>query len=72
MRSHNFFGGIDFEALEERALPVPWVPEITGNTDTSQFDSDSYSTDDDKTWDGHTDPKQEEVWRREFDGLECS
>jgi len=72
VRSHNFFGGIDFEALEERALPVPWVPEITGNTDTSQFDSDSYSTDDDKTWDGHIDPKQEEVWRREFDGLECS
>ena len=48
------------------------MPEITGNTDTSQFDSDSYSTDDDKTWDGHIDPKQEEVWRREFDGLECS
>ena len=38
VRSHPRFKGLDFTALQEKALPAPYVPKIKSNTDDSNFD----------------------------------
>ena len=38
VKSHRWFRGVDFELVEERVIPTPWVPEVEREDDTSQFD----------------------------------
>jgi len=44
---HEFFSEIDFEDLERKELPSPYVPEIAHVTDTSNIDFEDDSEDDD-------------------------
>lgn len=34
---HPFFQGIDWKALEEKRIPPPWRPSLSGETDTTYF-----------------------------------
>jgi serine/threonine protein kinase len=38
VRGHAWFQGIDHKALEQKALPAPYVPKIKSDTDDSNFD----------------------------------
>ncbi|CAM9524863.1 unnamed protein product [Discosporangium mesarthrocarpum] len=38
VKVHKWFIGFEFEKLLERAIPPPIVPQVSGATDTSQFD----------------------------------
>ena len=38
VRSHPWFQGMDFKALEAKAMPAPYVPKIKSQTDDSNFD----------------------------------
>ena len=38
-RNHEWLAGIDFSAILIKETPSPWVPEIQGEFDTSNFNS---------------------------------
>eukprot|EP00968_Pinguiococcus_pyrenoidosus_P019102 scaffold2012_cov228-Pinguiococcus_pyrenoidosus.AAC.9 len=38
VKNHKWFSDFDFEALLERSLPAPIIPEVKSKTDTSNFD----------------------------------
>jgi len=38
VRSHPWFQGLDFKALEAKQLPAPYTPKIKSQTDDSNFD----------------------------------
>ena len=38
MKAHKWFRGVDFDMVEEKMIPAPWVPEVESEDDTSQFD----------------------------------
>ena len=59
---HDFFSSIDFVALENYAIPAPWVPRIKNDTDASNFDSVDFD-DDDNNDDGYRDASD---WDRDF------
>uniref|UniRef100_I2CPC4 RAC serine/threonine-protein kinase n=1 Tax=Nannochloropsis gaditana (strain CCMP526) TaxID=1093141 RepID=I2CPC4_NANGC len=40
VKTHPFFGEIDWEMLLRGALPPPWEPTVCGSLDTSQFDKE--------------------------------
>lgn len=40
VKAHPFFAGIDWTALYELRVPIPFVPAVTSSLDTSQFDSE--------------------------------
>lgn len=44
IKQHKWFQSIDFDALVKKSIKAPWVPKITSNTDTSNFDP--YGADD--------------------------
>jgi len=67
-QTHSFFKGVDFEALEARRAPTPWVPPLSGETDTSMFDE--YDETEDTSCDMYSDAPSEAVWRREFESLD--
>ncbi len=35
---HEFFAGMDFERLGRKELPPPFVPQVSSDTDTANFD----------------------------------
>ena len=38
VKSHRWFRGVDFDLVEARQIPTPWIPEVERDDDTSQFD----------------------------------
>ena len=63
---HEFFKAIDFKALEQRKLPMPYVPVINDPFDTSNFDS--YSDDDGAAqWIQFNAPQFDDTWKTEFE-----
>jgi protein kinase X len=38
IKNSSWFEGMDWEALFERTLPAPFIPQVTGSTDTSNFE----------------------------------
>jgi protein kinase A len=44
IKQHAWYKGFDFDAMMKRTLKAPWVPKVTGLTDTSNFDP--YGADD--------------------------
>ena len=40
----SWFEGVDFEAVEAREVPAPWMPEIISEGDSSLFDKYPDST----------------------------
>lgn len=38
MKSHRWFRGVDFDMVEARDIPAPWIPEVEADDDTSMFD----------------------------------
>lgn len=40
VKAHPFFASIDWVALYELRVPIPFVPAVTSSLDTSQFDSE--------------------------------
>lgn len=38
VRTHQWFRGLDFAALEAREVPAPYVPSVKSGTDDSNFD----------------------------------
>lgn len=40
LKSHPFFGHIDWKAVLEGRVEVPWVPVVRNSADTSQFDTE--------------------------------
>ena len=37
MKAHPFFASVDWRAMEEKKVPPPWRPSLSGDTDTSYF-----------------------------------
>ncbi len=37
MKAHPFFASVDWKAMEEKKVPPPWRPSLSGDTDTSYF-----------------------------------
>lgn len=68
VQAHAFFKGVDWDALEARRLPMPWVPEIGGDTDTSMFDE--YDEAVDTSFDKYNDREADKTWIKEFESLE--
>lgn len=68
VQAHAFFDGVDWDALEARRLPMPWVPEIGADTDTSMFDE--YDETVDTSCDKYNDQETEKTWTKEFGSLE--
>jgi serine/threonine protein kinase len=60
VQSHAFFDGVDWDALEARRLPMPWVPEIGADTDTSMFDE--YDEAGDTSCDKYNEQEAEKTW----------
>lgn len=40
IKQHNFFKGFDWEALYNKKVQAPFVPEISGNLDVHNFDEE--------------------------------
>jgi serum/glucocorticoid-regulated kinase 2 len=40
IKAHPWFAGVDWQALYECKVDMPWKPEIKGATDVSQFDAE--------------------------------
>lgn len=40
IKKHNFFAAIDFDRLEKKLIPAPFVPKISFDTDTQNFDEE--------------------------------
>ena len=40
VKAHPFFDGIDWKQLLLKAIPMDWKPDLSGATDTSQFDKE--------------------------------
>lgn len=40
IKSHPFFASIDWDKLAKKELPPPWVPVVSGETDTRNISSD--------------------------------
>jgi serine/threonine protein kinase len=40
IKLHEFFAEIDWQKLSRGEIPPPWRPDISGSTDTSQFDKE--------------------------------
>lgn len=40
VKAHPFFASVDWTALYELRVPIPFVPAVTSSLDTSQFDSE--------------------------------
>jgi len=38
IKAHPYFKGVDWEAIERKEVPPPFVPNVKGKTDTSQVD----------------------------------
>ena len=38
IRNHSFFHDLNWVALVEKKLPVPWLPELESETDTRHID----------------------------------
>ena len=38
LRYHEFFVDIDWNALVEKRIPVPWIPNVNSNTDLQHID----------------------------------
>ena len=39
IKEHSFFKGFDFKALEEKKIKAPFIPELKGSMDLTNFDS---------------------------------
>jgi len=39
-KSHPFFSGVDFQAVTDKKIKAPFVPEITGKMDVKNFDEE--------------------------------
>ena len=39
IKNHSFFKGFDFKALEEKKMNAPYIPELNGSVDLTNFDS---------------------------------
>ena len=37
IKSHPFFEGLDWKALENKQIPPPWKPSLINETDTSKL-----------------------------------
>ena len=37
IRKHTWFAGFDWKALDDGLMEAPWVPEVNGEEDTSNF-----------------------------------
>jgi hypothetical protein len=68
VRSHPFFAGIDWDALEKRQLEAPYLPPISSLNDMTNFDQyhdqaipvSQYDDTNDTVWRGwgHCNPDQ--------------
>jgi len=63
--THEFYESMDWQKLEAKKLPVPFVPKIKDPLDTSNFDQYPPS-DDAEIWAKHNDPSYEHIWQAEF------
>ena len=45
IKDSPFFGDIDWERLMDKKIPAPYIPPVSGITDTSNFDQYPDSTD---------------------------
>jgi len=64
--SHSFYSSISFKELDNRTVPMPFVPVIKDAFDTSNFDE--YDDDDGaEQWVKYNTTKYEETWKAEFD-----
>ena len=39
IKQHKWFADLDFDELLKKKIKAPWMPKVTGITDTSNFDS---------------------------------
>lgn len=39
IKEHEWFADIDWDKLDEREIPPPWVPQVTDELDVGQIDS---------------------------------
>lgn len=42
IRNHKWFKDMDWDALCAKTVEAPWIPELTGPTDTTHFDEDEF------------------------------
>ena len=40
IKSHPFFASIDFDLIEQKKLPAPFIPDLTNETDVQYFDEE--------------------------------
>jgi len=62
---HEFFDEISFSSLEQRKLKMPYIPQISDDFDSSNFDTYS-EHDGGEDWIGYNDPEYNTTWRAEF------
>ena len=62
---HDFFRPIDWQELEAKRLPMPFVPSIKDPLDTSNFD-DLVEVDEGSNWEQYNDVRYEPIWEAEF------
>ena len=38
MKAHKWFRGVDWDVVQARKIPTPWVPKVRNPTDTQYFE----------------------------------
>ncbi|KAL1508123.1 hypothetical protein AB1Y20_007713 [Prymnesium parvum] len=64
VKEHSFFANVDWKAVEERSLPAPHVPDISGPSDFKNFGAKEPQ--DTSQYDSYMDPTYNKKFEAEF------